>query len=89
MGSGVGFLGLQCLKLGTLRHFAYTDCHSKVLHQIERNVLLNYDEKQVNGLNSKNHEENKLISIFELNWLDFDKSKYRINNNIDLIIATG
>lgn len=89
MGCGVGFLGLKCLSWNTIKNYAFTDSHGKVLKQIERNILLNYDEKLINGLDSNiNHDEN-LISIFELNWLEFEQCKNRIGKNLDIILATG
>ncbi|RMZ95767.1 hypothetical protein BpHYR1_039451 [Brachionus plicatilis] len=88
LGSGVGFLGLKCLNWGFIKHFFFTDCHGKVLKQIERNLLLNYDEKEINGLDCSIQDEDKLISIFELNWLDFDQNKNHINKNLDVILAT-
>lgn len=89
LGSGVGFLGLKCLSWGFIKHFFFTDCHGKVLKQIERNLLLNYDEKEINGLDCNIQDEDKLISLFELNWLDFGQNKNHINKNLDVILATG
>ena len=66
LGSGVGLLGLHCLKTKRIKHYTFTDCHDMVLKQIETNVLLNYDKSLVTLRNSD--AENKLVSISELTF---------------------
>jgi len=68
-----------------------------VLKQIETNVLLNHDQNKVHINNNsfrhcKSDEQEKTISIYELNWLEMEKCsifKDNTNRDLDLILATG
>jgi hypothetical protein len=85
LGSGVGLLGLMCLKFKNLKSFAFSDSHSLVLKQIENNLNLNTD-KQSNKV-----FENSLssISVDRIDWTDINGDEFIGKENIDLIIATG
>ena len=45
LGSGVGLLGLMCLKFKKLKSYFFSDSHLLVLKQIENNLKLNTDEE--------------------------------------------
>lgn len=98
MGAGVGLLGLHCLRINSIKHYTFTDCHRLVLKQIEKNVLHNYNKEFVlNAFDSdekeiKYLENDKLISINRLDWTDLnDTCLFENKNNtlLDVILATG
>ena len=68
-----------------------------VLKQIETNVLLNHDQNKVHINNNscrdcKSGDQEKIISIYELNWLELEECtifKDNTNRDLDLILATG
>lgn len=66
-----------------------------VLKQIETNVLLNHDQNKVHNnscRDCKSGDQEKIISIYELNWLELEECtifKDNTNRDLDLILATG
>ena len=84
MGSGVGLLGLTCLKLNqSLKHFVFTDSHNLVLEKINKN--LNYNKIEPNR-----------TSVLQLDWtIDLNEQLNNLENihsivsNLDFILATG
>lgn len=79
LGSGVGLLGLTCLKLLNCKEFIFTDSHDLVLEQINKNILLNTPENHL-----KAH-------VYELNWQEPQSSKLNdeVLSQIDLLLASG
>jgi tRNA1(Val) A37 N6-methylase TrmN6 len=85
LGSGVGLLGLMCLKFKKLKSFVFSDSHVLVIKQIKNNLDLNTEKHSnkifENDLNS--------ISVDRIDWTDINGDECTGKEDIDLIIATG
>lgn len=82
LGAGVGLLGLNCLKLAKIKQYIFTDSHSLVIKQIQKNVSYNYPLE----------DEAKNIQVIQLDWVDFKDSPLFMEEQelkIDLILASG
>ena len=83
MGCGLGLLGLNCLKLFSPKKFIFTDCHDKVLEQLQINITLNRDYN--------NQDLNRSIVVDKLDWNDLENSVFLNEHDldIDVILASG
>jgi len=93
LGAGLGLLGLKCVQTGKPKHFVFTDSHTLVLNQLEKNVLYNFEKNSISTQISRLNFDTKIISLTRLDWTDYTEcelfTQLDDNLNIDLIIASG
>lgn len=93
LGAGLGLLGLNCVHKGKPKHFVFTDSHSLVLNQLEKNVLYNFEKDVISTQTNKHNFDSKIISLIRLDWTDYTDcelfTQFDDNLDIELIIASG
>lgn len=86
LGTGLGLLGLNCLKLKP-KQYIFTDFHYEVLNQLKRNLCYNYNESNIATV----YDKDKDIIVDRLDWCNLDECELLNKNKlfVDLILASG